>query len=198
MTSRSRLTPRAKGTHAPPRRFAWAQVAVGCAFLILIGRLYQLQVMSGDYYMRKSADNFVKELELPATRGQIRDKKGRVLVDNRPAYDVYITPRFFNTDAFTKLKKYLALTDEQAGALEARISAKRGLDRFRQFEAFEDITRDQLAVLESEKNDLPGVAVQAVAHRNYPHGSLAAHMLGYMNQITPEELADKRQKADAL
>ena len=97
------------------------------AFLLLVGRLYQLQVMSGDYYLRKSADNFVKELELPATRGQIRDQKGRVLVDNRPAYNVYITPRFFNTDAFTKLKKYLALTDEQASALEVRIASKRGL-----------------------------------------------------------------------
>jgi penicillin-binding protein 2 len=198
MTERSRLTPRAKGTHAPPRRFAWAQVVVAAAFLLLIGRLYQLQVMSGDYYMRKSADNFVKELELPATRGQVLDSKGRVLVDNRPAYNVYITPRFFNTDAFTKIKKYLELSDDQATALEVKVAGKRGLDRFRQFIAFEDITRDQMALLESEKNDLPGVAVQSAAHRNYPHGSLAAHMLGYMNQITPEELADRRQRADTL
>jgi penicillin-binding protein 2 len=198
MTGRTRLTPRAKGTHAPPRRFAWTQAVVAGAFLLLIARLYQLQVMSGDYYMRKSADNFVKELELPATRGQIRDRKGRILVDNRPAYNVYITPRFFNTDAFTKLKKYLALSDEQATALEVKIGQKRGLDRFRQLLAFEDISRDQLALLESEKNDLPGVAVQAVAHRNYPHGALAAHLVGYMNQITPEELADKRQRADTL
>ena len=82
---RSRLTPRAKGTLAPPRRFAWAQVAVAICFFVLVGRLYQLQVMSGDYYMRKSADNFVKELELPATRGQVLDRKGRIFVDNRPA-----------------------------------------------------------------------------------------------------------------
>ena len=198
MTERSRLTPRAKGTHAPPRRFAWAQVVVAGAFLLLVGRLYQLQVIDGEHYMRKSADNFVKELELPATRGQIRDRKGRVLVDNRPAYNVYITPRFFNTDAFTKLRKYLSLSDDQATALEVKVTAKRGLDRFRQFVAFEDITRDQLALLESEKNELPGIAVQAVAHRNYPYGSLAAHMLGYMNQITPEELADRRQRADSL
>src|ERR1700748_2950006 len=136
---KSRLTPRAKGTHAPPRRFAWAQAPAAVCFILLIGRLYQLQVMSGEYYMRKSADNFVKELELPATRGQIRDRKGRVLVDNRPAYNVYITPRFFNTDAFTRLKKYLQLSDDAATALEVRIAQKRGLDRFRQLLAFEDI-----------------------------------------------------------
>jgi penicillin-binding protein 2 len=198
VTERSRLTPRAKGTHAPPRRFAWAQVVVAGAFVLLVGRLYQLQVMSGDYYLRKSADNFVKELELPAARGQIRDRKGQVLVDNRPAYNVYITPRFFNTDAFTKLKKVLALSDDQAAALELKVAGKHGLDRFRQFIAFEDVSRDQMALLESEKNELPGIAVQAVAHRNYPYGSLAAHMLGYMNQITPEELAARRQRADTL
>jgi penicillin-binding protein 2 len=173
-------------------------VVVACAFVLLAGRLYQLQVMSGDYYLRKSADNFVKELELPATRGQIRDKKGRILVDNRPAYDVYITPRFFNTDAFTKLRKLLQLDDVEATALEVKVSQKRGLDRFRQMLVFEDITRDQLALLESEENYLPGVAVQAVAHRNYPHGKLASHELGYMNQITPDELASKRARADAL
>jgi penicillin-binding protein 2 len=198
MTLRGNITPRAKGTHAPPRRFAWAQVAVTFALLLLIGRLWQLQVMSGDYYMRKSNDNFVKELELPATRGQIRDRKARILVDNRPAYNVYITPQFFNTDALTKLAKYLALSDEQATALEVKVASKKRLDRFRQLLAFEDITRDQLALLESQKDELPGVAVQSVAHRNYPHGTMAAHALGYMNQITPEELAEKRQHTDTL
>jgi penicillin-binding protein 2 len=195
---RGNITPRAKGTHAPPRRFAWLQVAVTVALLALIGRLWQLQVMSGDYYMRKSNDNFVKELELPATRGQIRDRNGKILVDNRPAYNVYITPQFFNSDALEKLQKYLALSDEQATALEVKVAGKKRLDRFRQMLAFEDITRDQLALLESQKDELPGVAVQAVAHRNYPHGTLAAHALGYMNQITPEELADKRQHNDTL
>jgi penicillin-binding protein 2 len=194
-----RITPRARGsTHAPPSRFAWAQVVVALAFAALIARLWQLQVMSGDYYLRRSADNFVKELELPATRGQIRDRKGRILVDNRPAYNVYITPRFFNSDAFTKLRKLLMLTDEQAAALEVKVGLRHGLDRFHQLLAFEDITRDQLALLESEKNDLPGVAVQAVAHRNYPHGTLAAHTLGYMNQIGPDELAERRARADTL
>ena len=109
---------------------------------MLVGRLYQLQVMSGDYYMRKSADNFVKELELPATRGQIRDRKGRVLVDNRPAYNVYITPRFFNTDALTKLKKYLALSTTRRPRSRSRSRQATGSIASARFVAFEDITRD--------------------------------------------------------
>ncbi|HEY7954991.1 MAG TPA: hypothetical protein VII38_06840, partial [Polyangia bacterium] len=59
-------SPRARGTQAPPRRFFWAQVVVGAAFFLLAARLWQLQVLSGDHYFRKSADNFVKELPLLA------------------------------------------------------------------------------------------------------------------------------------
>ncbi len=187
-------TPRAKGTQAPPRRFYWAQLVVAGAFLVLAGRLWQLQVLSGEHYFRKSADNFVKEVELPATRGEIRDAKGRVLADNRPSYNVYITPRFFTDEALGHLRRFLDLSDEQVDALKQKLAAKHGLDRFHQVEVLEDITRDQLAVLESEKLELPGVGVGAVAHRSYPHGALLAHALGYMNQISAEELAERRER----
>jgi penicillin-binding protein 2 len=177
---------------APHRRFYWAQVAVSAAFLVLLGRLWQLQVLSGEHYFKKSADNFVKELELPAVRGQIRDRTGKLIADNRPSYNVYVTPRFLNDASLGRLQRLLDLADDQVAQLKQKVAQKHGLDRFRQLLAFEDVTRDQLALLESEKNDLPGIAVDAVAHRSYPHGLLASHVLGYMNQISAEELAEKR------
>jgi penicillin-binding protein 2 len=194
----SSSTEKGKGTLAPHRRFYWAQVAVTALFAVLAGRLWQLQVLAGDHYFRKSADNFVKDLELPAVRGQIRDRKGRVLADNRPSYNVYVTPRFLTDEALARLQRYLALGDDQVTALRARIAQKHGLDRFHGLLAFEDITRDQLALLESERNELPGVAVEAVAHRSYPHGALASHVLGYMNQIGPDELPGKREQGYRL
>ncbi len=192
--NRSNITPRAKGTQAPLRRFFWAQLFVGLAFLLLAGRLWQLQVLSGDHYFKKSADNFVKDLELPATRGQVRDHKGRPLADNRPAYDVMITPRFFTDEALQALAHYLHLDDETVDQVKAKVRDKHGLDRFRQVMAFEDISRDDLALLESEQLELPGVHVTAAAHRSYPHGTLAAHVLGYMNEITAEELTEHREQ----
>jgi penicillin-binding protein 2 len=191
------VTEKGKGTLAPHRRFYWAQVAVTAAFLILLGRLWQLQVLSGEHYFKKSADNFVKELELPAVRGQIRDRKGRLLADNRPSYNVYVTPRFFTDESLARLSGFLQLGESEVAQLRAKVAQKHGLDRFRQVLAFEDITRDQLARLESEKNDLPGVAVDAVAHRSYPHGTLASHVLGYLNQISAEELAERRERPDS-
>jgi penicillin-binding protein 2 len=189
------ISPRAsKGTQAPLRRFFWAQVAVGFLFFVLAARLWQLQVLSGDHYFKKSADNFVKELELPATRGQMRDRHGKVLADNRPSYDVMITPRFFTDEALQNLSRFLKLDDESVDALKTRVTAKKGLDRLRQMLAFEDVSRDDVALLESQSMVLPGVAIEAAAHRSYPHGALAGHALGYMNQIGPEELPDKRDQ----
>ena len=158
------------------------------AFLALGARLWYLQVLRGDHYYRKSADNFVKEVSLPATRGRILDRDGRVLVDNRPSYNVYLTPRFLTDEALAALARHLHLDAEQTQALSAKVAAKKGLERFRQLLAFEDVTRDQMAVLESHKQELPGVAVDAQPHRDYPHGKLAAHLLGYMNQIGADEL----------
>lgn len=187
------INPRVKGAQAPPSRFQRAQVFVALAFLVLAARLWHLQVYSGELYFKKSADNFVKELELPATRGQILDRHGRVLADNRPSYNVYITPRFFTGDAMQKLARDLRLDDADVDALRAKIQARRGLDRFRQLLAFEDIPRDRLAQLESDGLELPGVSFEAAVHRQYPHGTLGAHTLGYLNQITTEELNSRRE-----
>jgi penicillin-binding protein 2 len=188
------ISPRAsKGTQAPLRRFFWAQIVVVCALLLLFVRLWQLQVLAGDHYLKKSADNFVKELSLPATRGQIRDTHGRPLADDRPSYDVMITPRFFNDEALQQLARLMKLDDESVDALKAKVAAKKGLDRLRQMIAFEDVSRDDVALIESQAMSLPGVTIAAAAHRNYPNGDLASHVLGYMNQITPEELAGRRE-----
>jgi penicillin-binding protein 2 len=186
------LTPRAKGTQAPPRRFFWAQLVVAGAFLILAGRLWQLQVLSGEHYFKKSADNFVKDLELPATRGQVRDRKGKVLADNRPSYNVMVTPRFFTDGALQALARRLRLDDETVDNVKSKLADKHGLDRLKPVLALEDISRDDLAELESNSLELPGVQVSAAAHRSYPHGALAAHLLGYMNQISADELTERR------
>src|SRR5207244_1492036 len=68
-----------------------------------------------------------------------------------------------------------------------KIDARKGLDRYAALLAVEDITRDQMAMLESEKQDLPGIDVKLRAHRSYPT-SLAAHAIGYLNMISAEEL----------
>ena len=171
-------------------------VAVGVVlvFVLLGGRLWQLQVVRGESYYRKTAENFVKEIDLPATRGEIRDRNGKILVENRPSYNVYVTPRFFNDASLARLGKDLHLTDDQAAQIRARAAARRGLERMQQILAAEDITYDQKALIETDKEELPGVTVGARPRRAYPHGKVGAHFLGFMNQVNADELLTAKDK----
>lgn len=166
----------------------WAALFVALVFLLLGVRLVQLQAIRGNAFYQQSTNNFIRERDLWPVRGQIRDRGGQVLVENRPAYQVYVTPRFLAQDTLARLRKILDLTDEQFGALRTRVEAKKGLERFKQILAAEDVSRDQMALLESEKESLPGVDVEARARRYYPHGATAAHLLGYLNQAGPDDL----------
>ncbi len=184
--------PPSAGAPAPQQRLDGslraAVVVVVVIFLLLAGRLVQLQGLRGAEYYQKSTNNFIHERDWPAVRGQIRDRNGVVLVENRPAYSVYVTPRFLVDGEVQRLAKYLELTDEQLAALTTKLGARRGLERFKQVLVSEEITRDQMALLESEKESLPGVDVETRARRYYPQGTQLAHLLGYMNQASPEDL----------
>src|SRR5690348_16334350 len=111
-----------KAALAPRHPYLWAQCVVTLLMGVLLVRLWQLQILSGDLYFRKSADNFVKEIELPAARGQIRDHKGNVLADNRPAYKAYVTPRFFREDSIDQLADILHLGGDAKNTLRTKIS----------------------------------------------------------------------------
>jgi len=166
-----------------------AAALVVLTFLALIGRLVYLQVYLGEAYYQKSTSNFIKERDWPAVRGQIRDRHGKVLVENHPAYSVYVTPQFINADVLSRLRRDLELNEEQFGALKGRIDSRRqGKERSQMMLIAEHISRDQMALLESEKQDLLGVDLVARAHRLYPHETLAAHLLGYLNQVGPDDL----------
>lgn len=171
----------------------WATAVVVLVFVLLAGRLVQLQVLRGEAYYQKSTSNFVREVDRPAVRGQIRDRNGQILVDNHPTYSVYATPHFVTAAALAKLRALLDLGDEAFAALKAKLDARRGTDRHKMVLVLERITRDQMALLESEKQYLPGIDVEARAHRYYPNGPVLSHVLGYLNMAGPDDL--KRPEA---
>lgn len=175
------------------RRYRWMLSICSIAFGILAFRLFYLQIVRGGHYEVESENNFVRTVELPSTRGIVRDRAGRVIAENRPSYNVYVTPQFFDEKrGLPRLADYLGLGPEEARALGERIHNVTGLKRFQQVLAREDINRDQLATLETHKQELSGVQVVAVPIRSYPFGSVAAHALGYMNEVSAEELEELR------
>lgn len=173
------------------RRYRWMMAIVGLAFALIGLRLGYLQLFEGTRYAAESEDNFVRKVELPSTRGIVRDREGRIVADNRPTYDVYVIPQFLDQGrALSRLVDYLDLPDEDEARLRSRVAAATGRKRSHSILAHEDVTRDQLAILETHKQELPGVQVVARPIRRYPYGELGAHVIGYMNEVTGEELAD--------
>jgi penicillin-binding protein 2 len=178
-------------------KLVWATGVAILAFLTLVGRLYHLQILRGDELREKAEENFVKEIRVPADRGLVLDRSGKVLVDSRPSYEVQLTPHFCGKqceEVLDRLARMLALSPEETEKARAQLSLVRGsrgakrLERFRPFTVKEDVAREELDAVLAWQAELPGVDVQAVPHRNYRFGSLGGHLIGYMNEAGPEEL----------
>lgn len=199
------------------KRFKWHGLFVVVVFLVLIGRMFQLQVVQGADYQEAARENIVRRTTLATTRGVVRDSQGRVLASSRPSYNVYLVPLvriegkqrcLTEIEAWPKLIDYMRLTTEERGRLEKKISDQCA-DLRQKFEeqkrerhkkppnipqvlVREDVSRDIVATLETHESELRGVEVVSVPVRYYPYGDLSAHMLGYMSEIDGEMLTRLR------
>lgn len=153
---------------------------------LLVVRLWQLQVRDADHYQRLATQNFVRTVEMVPERGRILDAEGRVLAENRPSWDVFLTPVLARRDpeVIDRLQRVLALSEESAERLRRRMSSSQADLLVRR-----DISRDQLAELETLRSSLAGVHVRVSHRRAYPYHELFAHTVGYMNEINETELA---------
>ena len=179
-------------------RAALGALVVVCAMMVLVVRLYQLQIVRGEEYVNQSIANFRKSLFVPADRGQIKDRNGRTLVDNRPSFDVFMTPAFCKgkerDETIDKLKDYLHLETEDVARIKADYQkswvSKDRLERFRPFLVELDIPRDQVDVLEAHKTEMSCVNLIPTPHRSYRAQQSLGHVLGYMSEVTPDEMDD--------
>lgn len=164
---------------------------MAAALAVLFFRLFQLQVVHGDEYRRISENNAIRIHSLAPTRGLIVDRNGVILADNRPAFDVYVVPRDARpTDEVAiLLGRFLGLDPAD---LEKRIHKGLAAAPYRPILVAGDIDRDALGILEANRMDLPGVTVSVESRRHYPLGPVAAHLAGYVGQISARELASGR------
>lgn len=274
-------------TSAPrPRLIVMAMVVV-FAFLVILGRLYDVQIRQHDEFAVKSTSNFVQFNRLEHDRGEIMDREGRLLVTNVPSVNIDLTPAFFprTTRMVTRMANIAGLTDKQteavlqalnkgaeergppillasdlpeakvrriraeqrlleipllampiiempppsAGALFAayvdpehfptpgrvlrrltekmelspaeldllrkRIARAQGLDIYLPIIVRRDVPSEveERVTHEVRLGDLPGVSVRRAKARHYEFEDLAAHLLGYVNELLPQELEEKRE-----
>ncbi|MFO0627499.1 MAG: penicillin-binding protein 2 [Polyangiales bacterium] len=183
------LTPKA-GIGEFRERIQWMSLVAIFGLAVLILRLFYVQVIEADRWTEIAENNVLRRMDLPTTRGLIRDVRGRVIATNRPSYTVYVIPGFFRMENFPRLAEYLALNRDERDRLEARIRGAEGPRRFHALLARADIEREALALVETHRATLPGVRVSAIPVRHYPFGELAAHAIGFLNEVNADDLRE--------
>jgi len=153
--------------------------------IILLSRLWYLQILNGDDYRQKSENNRVRIRPILAARGMILDRFGKVMVDNRPAFDVFL----LREDA-GNLKEAIK---NVSGVIKTRPedieTSLRRESPIRPVRIKRDIDRETLATLLTNRLDLPGITVSIEPKRSYPYGNLGSHLFGHIGEVTEKQLS---------
>ena len=171
----------------PKKRVVFLSIAVVALFFLLLTRLWYLQVIESDRLRDLAESNRLRFVPVAASRGAILDRNGKVLVGNTPSFSVAAIPQeISDKDAFIgTLARYLKLDrDELAGKWA------KGQGRGKYFPIFlaSGISRDELEFLEENRLRLPGLDIEMKPVREYPHGTLASHLFGYLGEVSENEL----------
>lgn len=171
-------------------------------FAIVFFRLWYLQVLSGDEYLAEANQNRTRDIRVEAPRGQIFDRNGNVLVDNRSSWQVRVDQREWGI-GLTPKNQYLRFNDSSFEPVLARLSKALDQPQSELKEKMRDsLLQDPVAnaiiaedvkyasVVEISENsqEFPDVDVSQTFERGYPEGDLAAHLFGYVREISEKQL----------
>jgi penicillin-binding protein 2 len=166
-------------------------------FAVLFFRLWNLQVLDGDKYLAEAKNNRTRESKVIAPRGDILDREGDVIVDNRTSLALQVNTQKLPEDPVEEkaiLARLGKLTHMSPAKLRKTIREGEEVAAGAPVTLRQDVGFYLIAYVEEHQREFPGVSVQRVFVRHYPHGTLAAHILGNVSEIDEEELKEPRYK----
>lgn len=174
----------------------WARVIVGVAVLGLVYSLVRIQVVRAEEFSLQARENMLRPVTVRAPRGTIYDRNGSVVAENRVAYQVQLMPAPMDTlrQKVAQLWQVLGLTADDTATAFRRYRASPN----RPMVVLNDASVDQVARLEERRPEFPHILIHEYPKRYYPGRSAVAHLIGYVAEISREELqldkyADYRQ-----
>jgi penicillin-binding protein 2 len=173
-------------TPAIQRKIRRTALLVTAAFVLLLMRFWYLQILEGRYYATLSTNNRLRLRSVEAPRGFILDRSGAVIVENRPSFDVYVIPADVPAldEAAQAIGAVLGRTPEEVAA---KIRSGRA-SPYQPVLLAREVSERTMVAIEERKMNLPGVSLQVSPVRSYPDGDSAAHLLGYVSEVSQEQL----------
>jgi penicillin-binding protein 2 len=159
---------------------------------LLAMRLWYLQISEGAYYRDLSENNRTRAVVLEPVRGLIYDRQGVLLANNVPSFGLYVSLEDVK-DRKTLIERLVTLVGLDETTVRKKLS-ERG-SKLQPRKVKDGLTLREAALIESHRLELPGVTVRAESQRNYPSGSSAAHLLGYVGEVSSEQL-DRPESAE--
>jgi penicillin-binding protein 2 len=167
-------------------RIRTAVLCVGIAILVLLLRLWYMQILEGDRYFSLSTTNRLRVRPVEAPRGFILDRHGEILVENRPTFDLYAT-----LEDVTNPTEVVATLAGILGAPAAEIQARLAEGRERPYQPLlirKDLDDRMMVAVEERRLDLPGISLRVRPTRAYPGRGMAANLLGYVSEVNQAQL----------
>ena len=161
--------------------------------LVMLGllgvRLYLLQIINGTHYAEVAENQQTRLLPIPAPRGVIFDRNGNVLVDSRPIYSVILSREDTKgIDRYSLIKPLSEGLGIDGEILRERFDQVKSQPAFESILIKEDVTPANIAWVDAHQLELPALRVEQTPQRRYPANGMLAHVLGYVGEISPEQL----------
>jgi len=204
-SSSTRFLPPDPGVSAPYRLTPGLALRVGvigaialAVFAVLIVRLWSLQVLSGEKYLGAAQSNQLRTIRLEAPRGPILDRNGKVIVDNVPGTAVKLwVGDLPKKGRFTVIRRLAGVLDVSALALARAVDEGRA-DPLTPITVKTAVHEEQVAYLYEHQAEFPGVQIQQTYLRDYEYQTIAAQLLGYVGEISGDELKRKAKDGYVL
>jgi len=168
------------------------------AFILLAAlgvRLYYLQISKGAYYAERAENQRVRFIPIPAPRGAIFDRNGKILVDSRPTYNVVLANEpLKKIDLATRVDDYASGLSLERQFVVERLNLIKKQNDFETMVLKENASMQDIAWVEAHTVEFPELLVELQPQRFYPLGTVLSHVLGYVGEISPSQLENQEIK----
>ncbi len=177
--------------HLLERRLRLTRAVVWGAGIALVLVFFRTQILEHSKYQLQSETNRLRPIPLPAPRGIITDRNGKVLAENVTGYTVSLLPTTDEDSLRATLRRIGSIVKLDSLAIE-RVLVRYRRAPYLPVSVLPSVTFGVVSALEERRLILPGLLIQAEPKRHYPDSSLVAHLVGYVGELTEAERAQRR------